>query len=145
MEIMQNLVPFIGLVVLIATFFLKARTQHFLHSVFITFFGIMSLLFNFGVIGFNPLGITSLKYILTLVVVMAGRELIRKGVVEKSHGTGSMSIWFGICIILAVLVPAMAEVGALTFRLPEYPGIIDSMLYIAGGVLLFIGAAKTGE
>jgi len=130
---------------LLLTFFLAQRLQYIFHAVFLLAMGLAPLLYYLGFVSLNIRDLIALKYIITLVIVMSGRELIRHGMKERQKGLKQISIVMGIAIIVATAIPALATFGSITFRFPEYPFVIDSILYIAGAAMLAIGTLVAGE
>jgi len=132
--IILNFVSLIAMLLLMATFFVAQKIQYIIHAVFLFFMGIMPLI---GYFNLNE--ITPLQYVITIVVVMSGRELIRHGVTTKQKGLKHASIALGIIIIIMSVIPVLSTFRAITFNLPGYPAVIDSLLYIIGAALLGVG------
>jgi hypothetical protein len=144
-EVLVNIVSLLAVILLMGTFFFKQKIQFIIYSVFMFLMGLTPILHYFGAAPFNPGDFVALKYVLALVIVMSGRELIRNGMAEDQKGLKQTTIAIGILIIILVFLPALGETGALTFKLPNYPWLIDSILYIAGSILLMIGMFITHE
>ena len=143
--VLLNIISIAAVIIVIGTFFLPKKVQYMLHAFFLLLLGSVPILYYFKVIGFSMADLVALRYIITLVVVMSGRELIVSGMHENHKGIRHASIAIGVVIITITVVPALATFGAITFSLPQYPAAIDSILYITGSILLFAGTFLAGE
>lgn len=132
--ILLNFMPLVAMILLMVTFFFSQKAQYIIHAVFLFFMGLISLL---GYINLKE--VTALQYVITIVVVMSGREMIRYGMKSKEKHIKHPAIWTGVMIIILTVIPALSTFGAISFNLPPYPTIIDSLLYIIGSIVLGIG------
>jgi hypothetical protein len=144
-EILLNITGIIAVIVLMVTFFFNRRIQYMIHAFLILSLSAIQVLFRIGIMPYDIASIVVVKYMLTIVVVMAGRELIRSGMLEHKKGLKQASIGLGIAVIVMVVVPALADLGALSVRIPDHHWFIDSALYMIGGILLLIGAGVVKE
>ncbi|MBU2561825.1 MAG: hypothetical protein KKD17_06005 [Nanoarchaeota archaeon] len=133
-----NTVTILFLSVIVGTFALPKKIRYVIHGLFLFALGLIPILYTLNVLSFTFGEAGIIKYVVAVVVVFTARSLIMEGV----HEEGPMrwvSIISGIIIIILVTVPTLHKLGALTFTIPEYPQIIDQVIYIIASILLFIG------
>ena len=130
----SNIISFL----IIATFALPKMIRHFIHGGFLISFGIIPLLHNFQIIGFNVVEWPILKYALTGSVILSGKTLIIDGFKEDTPVLQYVSIIVGGLIILMISIPTLSRVGAITFEL-TYSPFINYTMYLVSGILLIIG------
>jgi hypothetical protein len=136
--VVTNIVTIVILLILVGTFILPKRARRGVHGLILLFLGFVPLLYSLNVINFTFGEAGIIKYVVAVVVVFTARSLIIEGMQEE--GTLRwISIILGIFIILLTAIPALHKLGALTFTIPEYPAIIDHIVYIIASVFLFIG------
>lgn len=138
--ILLNIVSLIAMILLMVTFFFSQKAQYIIHAVFLFFMGLISMM---GYLSLKE--VIALQYVVTIVVVMSGREMIRYGMKTKKKQLRHPAIWIGVMIIILTVIPALSTFRAITFNLPPYPAIIDSLLYIIGAIVLGAGTYMASE
>lgn len=133
-----NVVTIITLLILVGTFLLPKIIRYAVHGLILLALGLIPLLYQFAIIDFTFGDAGIIKYVVAVVLVFTARSLILEGVKEESF-VRWVSIIMGILIILLTAIPALHKLGALTFTIPEYPAIVDSVIYIIAAVFLFAG------
>ena len=133
-----NTVTIITLLILVVTFLLPKKIRYAVHGIILLVLGLIPILYSAGFINFTFGEAGIIKYVVAVVVVFTARSLIIEGIHEESK-IKYVSIIMGILIILLTAIPALHKLGALTFTIPEYPPMIDYIVYIIAAILLFIG------
>ena len=139
-----NAVTIVVLLILVGTFILPKKLRYVVHGIMLFALGIIPLLYEFRVIGFTFGDAGIIKYVVAVVVVFTARSLVMEGIKEES-AIKWVSIVAGVCIILLTAIPALHNLGALTFTIPEYPAIIDHLVYVIAAILLFAGTFFTND
>ncbi|MBW2964544.1 hypothetical protein KY363_03720 [Candidatus Woesearchaeota archaeon] len=133
-----NAVTLVAVLILVGTFFLPKKVRYAVHGLILLLLGIIPILYQFNVVGFTFGEAGIWKYLIAVVVIFTARSLIMEGVKEESSFKW-VSIIFGIIVVILVTIPALNKVEALTFTIPEYPAIIDHIIYVIAAILLFVG------
>ena len=142
--LVTNIVSIVVALLLVLTLILPKLIKHILHSIILLSFGLIPLLHSFSVIGFTIPSWPILTYALTGIVIISARTLIVDGFKEEEKVIKIGSIVAGILILLAVTIPSLSAIGALTFKI-ELPEMVISIVYIISGILLLIGTAIMRE
>jgi hypothetical protein len=127
-----------------ATFVLPKFARHLVHSLFLIGLGLIPVLYELYVIDFQIPDFAIITYVVTAIIMLTGGTLLKDGFHEG--GTfGYTAMVFGIIIMLNVLIPTMYKINAITFDVPSYPPIINSVLYLVSGIMLLISTFILGE
>ena len=124
---------------------LPKNIQYIINSVTLIAFGILPLLYLYDVITFDLFSYPVAKYVIFFVVIIAGRELFKEGIKEENLAMKIPSIALGLAIVIITAMPTLFNYGAISFKLPTYSLIIDCVIYLACGSLLFMGMSKVAE
>lgn len=133
-----NMVTVVVVGVLVATGLMPKKIKYAVNALIIFALGILPLLYRLDVIGFTFGEAGIIKYVVAVVVVYTAQNLISEGIKEE-HAIKWITITVGVLVIIMALVPTLHQMGALTFTLPEYPEIINYVMYTVAGLLLFVG------
>lgn len=139
-----NIVTIVILLILVGTFALPKKIRYGVHAIFLLFLGIIPLLYSLQIISFTFGDAGIIKYVVAVVVVFTGRSLIAEGVKEEGK-LRWVSIISGIIVIILAVTPRLYELGALTFTIPEYPELIDNIVYIVAAILLTMGIFMSND
>lgn len=139
-----NIVTVVALTILVGTLLLPKRGRYAVHSLMLLALGTLPILYRLEIINFTFGEAGIIKYVVAVVVVFTARSLVMEGVKEESF-VKWLSILMGVVIIVLTAVPALHSLGALTFTIPQYPPLVDNIIYIAAAVLLFAGIFLTKE
>jgi hypothetical protein len=100
--------------------------------------GITHLLFELFVIEFDIRQTPILIFVIVFVVMVTAKELIQESIREKGKAMKGITFIAGVGLIILVLVPELYHYGAINFNLPDYPFIINAVLYIIAGIVAII-------
>jgi len=143
----MSIISIVVVIILLASLFLTKKLRYVFNGVILLLMGILPMLYNARIISFNVESIPILKYVLILTITIAGKELAKEGFREQNKLVKYPSIALGIVIIIFTTVPALYSMGAIGFTIPYFPPAINYWLYIAAGILMFVGVftlAKEG-
>ena len=136
--LITNLVTVVVLLVLVGTFVLPTKFRYGVHGLILFVLGLVPILFALDVIGFTFGEAGIIKYVIAVVVVFTARSLVVQGVKEEGPMRW-ITIIMGVVIIILTAVPALHQLGALTFTIPQYPSVVDNIIYVLASALLFVG------
>jgi len=138
--LIQNSVA-IGIVSILGiALILPKKIKFITNGIVLTILGILPILQEMGKITFNPIEIPVFQYVLMILIIFCGRELISEGVRERMMALKLTSIILGIVLISMTTIPALHNLGAISFTLPEIPQLILSIIYIISGLFLAGGS-----
>jgi len=127
-----------------ATFMLPKFARHIVHSFFLIALGAIPVLYELYVIEFQIPDFAIITYVVTAIIMLTGSTLVKDGFHEGGK-FGYTAMGFGIIIMLNVLIPALYKINAITFNIPSYPPVINSVLYLISGIMLLVSTFILGE
>ncbi len=135
---LTNIVTAVVVIALLSTAIMPKRMNYGFNGILLLLLGGIPLLHDLGVLPFTFGEAGIIKYVVTVVVIFAAKSLIAEGIKEE-HTLRWVTITAGIVIAVLALVPTLYELGALTFTIPEYPGMVNQIIYLVAAILLFAG------
>jgi len=138
--IIQNGVAIAIVAAFIITLLLPKRWKFLTNGIMLFVLGLLPLLYILGSISFNLVDIPIFQYLIMIIVIWDGRELIVEGFKEGVEVLRWASIIFGIVLIVIGTIPLLFNLGAISFNLPKIPDIILFSIYMISGILLAIGS-----
>lgn len=100
--------------------------------------GVIHLLFEFNVIDFNVRETPLLLFVIAFVVTATSKELIQESIKERGIIMKSVTFFVGLTLIILVLIPELYHLGAINFNIPDYPFIVNALIYLAAGLVAII-------
>lgn len=138
--IIQNIVAIAIVTTFILTLLLPKLWKFLTNGIILFALGLLPLLYIFNKISFNVVEIPVFQYLLMIIIIWDGRELIVEGIKEDTEILKWMSIVFGIILIVLGTIPLLFKLGAISFNIPQIPEVILYSIYMISGLLLAMGA-----
>lgn len=138
MDVVDDIITIVICVILLVTLVLPKKIRYGVFAAFLFILGGIPLLYLMGLIGITFAEAPIIKYVTTFVVVLAGRSLFMEGVKMESEFKWA-AISLGVIIIILTTIPSLHAAKALSFGLPEFPELINHILYIISGGCLIAG------
>jgi len=138
--IIQNTVAIAIVTAFILTLLLPKLWKFLTNGIILFALGLLPLLHMFNKISFNIVDIPVFQYLLMIIVIWDGRELIVEGIKEENEILKWASIGFGVILIVLGTIPLLFKLGAISFSLPQIPEVILYSIYMISGLLLAMGA-----
>jgi hypothetical protein len=101
--------------------------------------GIITLLFEMGRIDIDLGEFPIVNFAVYFMIVFAGKDLLKEGFKEKDSPLKWPSIILAIVLIVITTLPTLKKMKVIDWALPEYPPLIDAIIYMVSGVFLLIG------
>ncbi|MBW2971779.1 hypothetical protein KY359_01965 [Candidatus Woesearchaeota archaeon] len=136
--LITNIVTVVVLALLVSTGLMPKKPKYAVNAGILLLMGLIPILYALRVLPFTFGEAGIIKYVVAVVAVYAGQNLISEGIKEE-HALRWISVVFGILIILLAVVPSLYQLGALTFTFPEYPPLVNHIMYVLAGLLLITG------
>ena len=135
-----DIVTTVTLVVLLLLLVLPKKVHYTMSGIILIFLGLLPFLYEYQYITFDYTQYPVLDFVIYFIFVIAGKDLFKEGIEEdKSNFLKYPSIVLGLFLIVFTSIPKLYKLHVIPFTLPEYPFILDSILYIVCGVFLLIG------
>lgn len=142
-SIVLNIIAVIAIILFIGSLVLPKVWKYIVYGIFLVSMGSLPILYSQGHISFNPLELAIFQYLLLIIVILSGRELIVEGIKEEGSIIRWISIILGLALIIITTIPTLYNLGAITFKMPEIPEITLNILYILSGIILMGGLIVT--
>ncbi|MFT4303745.1 MAG: hypothetical protein ACMXYG_04210 [Candidatus Woesearchaeota archaeon] len=136
----MNVTAVIAVLVFTMTLMLPKIWKYFANGLILLALGVIPFLHGLGLVNFNTYTIPIFQYLVLIIAIFAGRELIIEGFKGEEGAVGLVSIFAGIILIVITTVPALYNFGAITFTLPAIPDEIIYGFYAFAGLMLALGA-----
>ena len=135
-----DILSLLVLLLFTATLLLPRRVTFFCNGCMLCVLGFSAILHNYGHSLFDPFIIPAFSYLIILIGVFGGRELLIEGFRERNTLLRSSSLLFGSLLVIIITIPQMHHLGALSFTLPFLPPIVLYVVHAVGGFLLVVGS-----
>ena len=135
-----DILSLLVLLLFTATLLLPRRITFFCNGSMLLLLGCSAVAYLYGYSNFDPFIIPAFSYLLVLIGVFGGRELLIEGFREQPSLLRTLSITVGLLLVLTVTIPQMYSLGALSFTLPFISPLILYAVHGLGGFLLLIGS-----
>lgn len=122
----------------IVTLLLPHKIHAMINGVILLAIGITHLLYELLIIEFDVRGSPILLFVIVFVVAATAKELIAESIKEKGKAMKGLTFMAGIILIILVLIPELYHAGALGFNLPDYPFLVNAIIYLFAGVVAII-------
>ncbi|MBU0461074.1 MAG: hypothetical protein KJ574_00650 [Nanoarchaeota archaeon] len=130
----------IGVVIgLFALHIFSKKIHYFVGGLILAGMGVLELLFGFGVVSLDINEYPVVHFAVYFMVVFAGKDLLKEGFHEGQPYLRYPSIILALILIIITTIPTLNTFGVISYVLPEYPHILDMVLYILSGIFLLIG------
>lgn len=136
---LMEAISVIVVIILIASMILPRKLHFFFNGLVLITLGVMPILKNAGTITFDVNKVPIISYMIYFIVVLAGKELIKEGFHGEKGVMRYASITLAIFIITITTIPTLYKTGAISFTLPNFPPMINNVIYIITGVMLIAG------
>jgi len=132
-----NIISITLVIILIITLILPKKIRGIVHAIFLFLFGLIPILFRLKLLGVTFEDTPQLAYAVLFIIVIAGRTMMVEGIKIESKVKWPIII-FGVIIIILTTIPALHDLGALSFTLPPWSTIINEIIYVFAAVFLVI-------
>jgi len=137
-DLIVNIVSIIVIAVLISTALLPKKLNYAVNGCILLLLGLIPILFELEVIPFTFGEAGIIKYTVTVVVMFSAKTLIVEAVKEE-HALRWITLSMGVLLVILSIVPSLHALGALTFTIPNYPPMVNNIMYVVASLFLFVG------
>ncbi len=130
-----NVITIAVLTGLIVAFLLPEKIHFFLDGLILLSVGTVQILNHFGYIDFVIRETPLFTFAITFVMAITAEELLSESIREKGLVMQSLTFLTGVGIMLLIITPELYHLGVINFNFPEYPIIIDSIIYTVSGLI----------
>jgi hypothetical protein len=122
----------------IISLLLPHKIHAMINGIILLAVGLTHLLFELLVIEFDIRQTSILPFVIIFVVAVTAKELIGESLHEKGSAMKGLTFIAGIVLIVLVIVPELYHYGALSFNLPDYPFLINAIIYLFAGAVAIV-------
>jgi uncharacterized membrane protein YozB (DUF420 family) len=143
----MSVLSLVIVIALVGSLMLPKKLHYVFNGIVLILMGVMPMMYNARIISINIESMAIVQYMLTFIIVVAGRELIKEGIKEENKMMKWASILVGVFIITFTTIPALYAMGAIGFTMPNFPPELNYGLYITAGIFMLVGVftlAKKG-
>ncbi|MFC1752379.1 hypothetical protein ACFL96_03180 [Thermoproteota archaeon] len=133
-----NIIAIAVVIALVIAFLLPKKLHYIINGLILLGIGILHILFELYITEFDVRNTPILLFVITFVVMVTAKELISESIKEPGIALKSMTFIIGLMLITLVVVPELYHFGAISFDLPDYPFIVNAVIYIIAGFVAII-------
>ena len=100
--------------------------------------GVVHLLYELRLAHYTFYQYPLMSFIVAFVLASTSEELIAESIREKGLSMKGITFFTGIILISLVLIPELYKFGIINFNFPEYPTIVNAIIYMFGGMIAVI-------
>ncbi|MCK5107562.1 MAG: hypothetical protein KAQ83_02450 [Nanoarchaeota archaeon] len=138
-DIILILVYVVIVILLFLTMVIKKKVHYAVSGLTLILIGLLPILYNNGIIGFNFEEFGIIKYIAYFFVLFAARDLFKEGFQEENIKLKIPTMLFAIALLIFTTIPTLNSMDILIIALPKYPEIVNNIIYMISGVFLIFG------
>lgn len=138
-ELIVQIISVVIVLGMLALMIVSKKVHYFVGGLILIGTGVMSILFITGVTEMDFDKIPIVSFAVYFMIVFASKDLLKEGFKEKESSLKWPSIILALLLLTLTTIPTLNKAHVIDWALPEYPKIIDAILYIISGVVLPIG------
>lgn len=127
------------ILLLFLTMVIKKKLRYAISGLFLISLGVLPILYNNEIISFDIGEFSIIRFIAYFFVIFAAKDLFKEGFTEKNIKLKIPTMIFAILLIIFTTIPTLNSMNILAINIPDYPVMIDYMIYIISGLFLIVG------
>jgi 4-amino-4-deoxy-L-arabinose transferase-like glycosyltransferase len=138
-EIFMILIYAVVIFLLFLTMVMKKKVHYAISGLMLILLGVLPILYNNRIIDFNIESFSIMKFIAYFFVLFAARDLFKEGFQEENIKLKIPTMLFAIALLIFTTIPTLNNMNVLVIDLPNYPPMVDYVIYIISGIFLIFG------
>jgi len=123
---------------LLLAVFLPKRMRFVLNGIILFIAGYFDIIYYFDKIDINWKQTPLIVFVVVFTLMQTSSQLLSESIKERTFALKNLTFIFALILSALVIIPELYAYGVINYNFPKYPGIVDSIVYLIGGLIAII-------